>query len=59
MDEIPKITKLEENAAREGFVEDEQFEALKNAAHEPWLRALLVTAYNFGFRRNESMSCWD
>ena len=53
VDDIPKVTKLEENAAREGFVEDEQFTALKTAADELWLRALLVTAYNFGFRRNE------
>jgi integrase len=53
VDDIPKVAKLEENAAREGFVEDEQFAALKEAANEAWLRAVLVTAYTFGFRRNE------
>jgi integrase len=53
VDAIPNITKLEENAAREGFVEDEQFEALKNAADELWLKAMFVTAYDFGFRGGE------
>jgi integrase len=56
VDEVPKITKLEENAAREGFVEDEHFDALKNAADELWLKALLVTAYDFGFRRGELLN---
>ena len=51
--DVPKITELEENADLEGFVEDEQFEALKDAADELWLRALLVTAYDFGFRCGE------
>jgi len=52
VEEMPKISKLEENAARSGFVEDEQFALLRDAA-EPWLRSILVVAYDFGFRMGE------
>jgi integrase len=49
----PKISKLEENGAREGFVEAEQFQALVAAADELWLRAIVTIAYTFAFRRGE------
>jgi integrase len=49
----PKISKLEENGAREGFVEAEQFQSLVAAADELWLKAIVTTAYVFAFRRGE------
>ncbi len=51
--EVPTFTMLKENDARPGFVAYEQYDQLCRNCREPWLRALLATAYSFGFRVNE------
>jgi integrase len=44
---------LTENAPRQGFVEDQKYLKLAKHAEELWLRAILATAYAFGFRKSE------
>jgi integrase len=51
--EVPTFTKLEENAARKGFVTYEQYDKLCRNCREPWLRALIAADYSFGFRAGE------
>ncbi|MGA8220709.1 MAG: tyrosine-type recombinase/integrase [Candidatus Acidiferrales bacterium] len=51
---VPNFPKrLKEPAPRQGFVTDEQYDLLQTHAKEPWLKALLAMAYDFGFRRSE------
>lgn len=45
--------RLPEATPRKGFVEQAQFDALCSATQELWMRALITTAYTFGFRRGE------
>jgi len=44
---------LKESAPRTGFVEESEYNKLAKNAPELWLRALLATAYTFGFRQGE------
>lgn len=51
---VPEFpTRLPESPARQGFITEEEFERLAGACPFPWLRALMTTAYRFGFRRSE------
>lgn len=45
--------RLKENPPRQGFVEEQQFTKLIEHAEEPWFKALVTTAYAFGFRKSE------
>jgi integrase len=49
----PKFRRLKESEPRQGFVEEPQYDRLAQAAGELWLRAMLATAYAFGFRSSE------
>jgi integrase len=53
---VPKIIRLKENKPREGFCEDDQYEALIRATDELWLKGILATGYTFAFRRGELLS---
>jgi integrase len=44
---------LKEPPPRQGFLTDEQYDALQEPAKHLWLKALLAMAYTFGFRRAE------
>jgi integrase len=48
--------KLKENPPRNGFVTDVEYKRLCDKCEEPWLRALMATAYAFGFREAELVS---
>jgi integrase len=48
-----RFSRLKENPARKGFVKDEQYAVLAACATELWLKGLLATAYEFGFRSGE------
>jgi integrase len=45
--------RLKEAPPRKGFVEQATFDKLTKAADSLWMRALLATAYAFGFRKSE------
>jgi hypothetical protein len=45
--------RLKESAPRQGFVEDQKYAVLMRHAEEPWLRALVSTAYAFAFRKRQ------
>jgi integrase len=52
--ELPVFpARLKESAPRQGFVEDQRYAVLIQHAEEPWLRALVATAYAFVFRKSE------
>ena len=52
--ELPVFpARLKENAPRQGFVEDPRYGVLLQHAKEPWLKALIATAYSFAFRKGE------
>jgi integrase len=38
---------------RQGFLKDEQYDALQAKCKHAWLKALIAVAYNFGFRKSE------
>lgn len=50
---VPCFPHLKESAPRSGFVEEAAYTKLASKARELWLRALLATAYSFGFRKGE------
>jgi integrase len=50
---VPVFPHLTENAPRQGFVEDQKYARLARHADELWLKAILATAYAFGFRKSE------
>jgi integrase len=50
---VPSFPHLKESAPRSGFVEEADYNRLAKNARELWLRALLATAYSFGFRKSE------
>jgi integrase len=50
---VPKFTHLKEPDPRTGFLEEIEYNKLREHAHELWLRALLATYYTFGFRKGE------
>jgi integrase len=45
--------RLKESPPRQGFVDDQQYTILLKHAEEPWLKALIATAYAFAFRKSE------
>jgi integrase len=45
--------RLTESSPRSGFVEQAQYDQLRKHARVLWLRALIETAYTFGFRKGE------
>lgn len=47
------LPKLKEPPPRPGFLEQHEYDKLRQPAHDLWLRALLATSYTFGFRRAE------
>ena len=53
LDKIPYFPHLKESAPRVGFVEEPDYNKLATHAGELWLRALLASAYTFGFRKGE------
>lgn len=53
---VPPFPHLREDNVRTGFIEQAEYEALKSHAEPLWLRAILATAYSFGFRRSELLS---
>jgi integrase len=53
---VPCFPHLKEAAPRTGFVEEAQYSMLAKQARELWLRALLATAYTFGFRKGELLN---
>jgi len=52
----PSFPHLKESAPRAGFVEETVYNRLAKHAPELWLRALLATAYTFGFRKGELLN---
>lgn len=50
---IPKFRHLKEPDARTEFLEQDDYDKLRQHASELWLRALLATYYAFGFRKSE------
>src|ERR1019366_762934 len=50
---VPHFPKLKESDPRTGFLEQHEYDKLRQHAHELWLRALLASYYTFGFRRSE------
>jgi integrase len=50
---VPVFPHLTENPPRQGFVEDQKYTRLAAHANELWLKAILATAYTFGFRKSE------
>jgi integrase len=54
--DVPYFPHLREADPRKGFVEEQRFRKLIENTSELWLRALVTTAYTFGFRRSELLS---
>jgi hypothetical protein len=52
---VPHFPHLKENNVRQGFVTPEQFAELVAHCPDLWLRAMLETAYNYGWRVNCSI----
>ena len=54
---VPKFpSKLEEASPRQGFLTDEQYDALQaNCPHE-WMRGMMAVAYYFGLRKGELLN---
>ena len=53
---IPKIPKLQENNARQGFLEDAQYERLLAANSALWFRAIVEVGRTYGWRIGELIS---
>lgn len=53
---IPKFPKLQENNARQGFLEDSQYSKLVTAVPELWFRALVEVGSTYGWRIGELLS---
>lgn len=53
IESVPKFPHLTEANARTGFVEEAEFQKLIANAKELWVRAMVTTAYTFGFRKGE------
>jgi integrase len=53
---VPHFPHLKENNARQGFVTPEQFATLVDHCPDLWLRALLETGYNYGWRVSELLN---
>lgn len=53
---VPHFPHLKENNVRQGFVTPEQFARLVAHCPDLWLRAMLETAYSYGWRVSELLS---
>lgn len=54
---VPKFPKtLREPNPRQGFLTDDQYEALQTHCKHRWLLALMAVAFNYGFRKAELLS---
>lgn len=53
---VPWIPMLKEDNARQGFLEDADFDRLASAAEELWLRTFLECAYSYGWGRSELLA---
>ena len=53
---LPCFPNLKENNARQGFVTPEQFANLVVNCNDLWLRAILETAYRYGWRVSELLN---
>lgn len=53
---VPNFPHLKENNVRQGFVTPEQFAKLVAHCPDLWLRAMLETAYSYGWRVSELLS---
>jgi len=53
---VPHFPHLKENNVRQGFVTPEQFAKLVAHCPDLWLRAMLETAYNYGWRVSELLN---
>jgi integrase len=53
---VPYFPHLKENNVRQGFVTPEQFAKLVAHCPDLWLRAMLETAYNYGWRVSELLN---
>ncbi len=53
---VPPFPHLQENNVRQGFLTAEQYNNLIAHCPELWLRALLETAYNYGWRVSELLT---
>jgi integrase len=54
--DVPYFPHLKEPKPRQGFTEEQCFRKLIESTPELWLRALVTTAYTFGFRRSELLT---
>jgi integrase len=53
---VPHFPHLQENNVRQGFITPEQFARLVARCPDLWLRAMLETAYNYGWRVSELLN---
>lgn len=53
---VPKFPKLQENNARQGFLEDAQYSKLVSVISDLWLRALVEVGKTYGWRISELLS---
>lgn len=53
---VPYFPMAKEDNARQGFMEDGEYAALRDALEDVGLRALFVTAYHTGMRRGELLA---
>src|ERR1700722_1417583 len=53
---VPHFPYLKENNIRQGFVTPDQFARLVAHSEDLWLRAILETAYNYGWRVSELLN---
>jgi integrase len=53
---VPPFPHLAEDNVRRGFLEESDFERLRTAAREPWLRLYLELAFTYGWRRQEILN---
>jgi integrase len=53
---VPHFPHLKENNVRQGFITPEQFATLVAHCSDLWLRAMLETAYNYGWRVGELLN---
>jgi len=53
---MPNFPHLEESNVRQGFLTEEQYRNLASACRHLWLRAMLETAHNYGWRVRELLT---
>lgn len=53
---MPNFPHLDENNARQGYLTEEQYRNLASSCRDLWLRSMLETAYNYGWRVSELLT---